>query len=149
LGLAFYERLNVDAFVTEAWFDADQQALTVSLTGGAATTAPAEILVENLDMDGQYQVTRDGEPWQDWSMDEGSLVISTGALSEEERSFVVASQEQADSGAAGEDSDAAADDSDAAVKDGTGCSCSALSGSLGGLWWLPPWLVRRRGSPQR
>ena len=81
---------NPAAFVNQAVWDAVQQRLILTLSGGAATTATATIAVTGIAPDASLVVTEDGAPFQGWTRDGDLIRLVTRPLGPGEVSYILA-----------------------------------------------------------
>ncbi len=146
------EVTNPDAFVTQAWYDGE--TLTVTVTGGYATTDAAELPVVGFTQRRGAEVALNESAYTDWSWQDDVLVVATPGLSSEELSFSIRPPQGTSASDSGNDSNSGTPDqpSDAVSAEPStdGCACSA--GALTPAWiLLAPLLAvpsRRRALPR-
>ena len=80
---------DAGVFVNQAVWDAEQEKLIVTINGGDATTAAVVITLVGLDPAREWQVERDGQPWDGLVWNDGGAELTTAALTSQESSYVV------------------------------------------------------------
>ena len=80
---------NPGTFVNQAFYDTDSEQLIITVNGGEATTEATDIIIANLLADSSSVVTRDGEEYREVQRQNGRLIITTPALSNDEESYIV------------------------------------------------------------
>lgn len=141
---------NEATFVNQAYWDAEEERLIVTVNGGAATTDPTDIVLGNLDADRTLVVTRDGEPFAEWRREGQEVILTTPPLTGTEESYIVTFSAPSDADAAVGEPDAGTAFPGAA---GGGCGCRTAEGSPTAAWMLAALLalapLARRGTRSR
>ena len=76
-------------FVNQAFYDAQEDSLILTINGGEANAGAAVLTVAQLSPDETYTVRREAELYDEWRWDDDKLLITTPHLSPAEETYVV------------------------------------------------------------